>query len=368
VAIADDQAEFLDVASQRNDVTVECCGVPYSIFRIERKMVRRNVPVDLQPGRPDNPAMAAFEATALSSPTGATLALRHLPAQVSAIAVVHVNHGLAEHSGRYARFATALSQAGFHVYAHDHRGHGATRAPDAPLGRFADRDGTTKVLDDIDAVHGHIAKRHPGLPLLIFGHSMGGIVALNAVLRRSHHLAGTAIWNTNVSAGAMARLALALLAWERFRRGADMPSRILPKLTFQAWGRAIPDARSPFDWLSRDPAEVEAYIADTLRGWDPSVSMWRDVFRMILTASDDRSYTPGRRTLPFHLVGGGADPSTDNGKAVEALAARLSRMGFSNLETRIWPNNRHEGLNDLDRQAVTEDFIDWARRTAGAHA
>jgi alpha-beta hydrolase superfamily lysophospholipase len=311
--------------------------------------------------------MQSFAAVSLPTPTGAILALRHMPARLTAIGVVHVNHGLAEHSGRYARFATALSQSGFHVYAHDHRGHGATRAPDAPLGRFAERDGTKKVLADIDAVHDHIATRHPGLPLLIFGHSMGGIVVLDAVLRRSHHLAGAAIWNANVSAGAMARLALALLAWERFRRGADLPSRILPRLTFQAWGRALPDARTPFDWLSRDPAEVDAYIADPLCGWDPSVSMWRDVFRMILTASDDRGYTPVRRTLPFHLVGGGADPSTDNGKAVEALAARMNRMGFSNLQTRIWPNNRHEGLNDLDRQVVTEDFIEWARRAITAH-
>lgn len=318
-------------------------------------------------GRFDNPPMAEFEATAFRSPSGATLALRHRTPQRMALGVVHINHGLAEHAGRYARFAEALSAAGFHVYAHDHRGHGATRAPDAPLGRFAARDGIEKVLADIDAVHGHVARIHPGLPLLIFGHSMGGIVALNAVMRRSEHLAGAAIWNANVSARAMARLALAILGWERFRRGADTPSRLLPRLTFQAWGRAIAGGRTSFDWLSRDPTEVQAYTSDPLCGWHPSVSMWQDIFRMILDASDEHGLASVRRTLPFHLTGGAADPSTDNGAAVEALAARMRRMGFSNLQSRIWPQNRHEGLNDLDREAVTADFVEWAKRVVIAH-
>jgi alpha-beta hydrolase superfamily lysophospholipase len=148
------------------------------------------------------------------------------------------------------------------------------------------------------------------------------------------------------------------------RLGADMPSRILPRLTFQAWGRAIADARTPFDWLSRDPAEVDRYIADPLCGWDASVSMWQDVFRMIRAGADDRNFAGVRRTLPFHLAGGSADPSTDGGKAVEALAGRLGRMGFSDVQSRIWPQNRHEGLNDLDHAAVTASFVAWAKRVA----
>ena len=308
--------------------------------------------------------MGEFETTAFPTQTGATLSLRHMSARSAERGVVQINHGLAEHSARYRRFAYALADAGFHVYAQDHRGHGAAKAPGAPLGRFAANDGVALVLADIEALHQHIARSHPGLPLIIFGHSMGGLVTLNAVLRRSDHLAGAAVWNANFSAGTLGRLAQAILAWERFRLGGDVPSRILPRLTFQAWGKAIPQARTPFDWLSRDPDEVDAYIADPLCGWDPSVSMWQDIFGMIFVGANDRNFAGVRHDLPFHLTGGSADPSTDNGRAVESLAARMERMGFSNLQTRVWPENRHESLKDLDRDAVTADFVEWARRVA----
>src|SRR5690606_3113653 len=130
--------------------------------------------------------------------------------------------------------------------------HGATRAPDAPLGRFADRQGCAKVLADVAAVHELIAAEHPGLPAILFGHSMAGLIALNFLFRRSGQVNAAAIWNANFSAGLLGRAALALLAWERFRLGSDVPSRLLPRLTFQAWGKAIPGHRTIFDWLSRD--------------------------------------------------------------------------------------------------------------------
>ena len=304
------------------------------------------------------------EQTSLASPTGATLNLLVKQAAAPARGVVHVSHGLAEHAARYARFADALSAAGFHVYAHDHRGHGLTRAPDAPLGRFGNPDGVERLLADVDFVQDRILREHPGLPLLLFGHSMGAIVALNSVLRRSAQLSGAAIWNANFSPGIMGRLGQAILAWERFRLGSDMPSRLMPRLTFQDWGDKVPGHRTPFDWLSGDPEEVRKYIEDPLCGWNASVSMWHDIFAMVFRGADDRSFATVRRDLPFNLVGGGADPSTVGGLAVEELAGRMRRMGFSNLVSRIYPDTRHECLNDLNRDVVTADFVAWAQDLA----
>ena len=303
--------------------------------------------------------------TTLASPTGAALHLYVKQAGGPARGVVHVCHGFAEHAARYARFADALSQAGFHVYAHDHRGHGLTRAPDAPQGRLAAKDGWRLVLADVDAVHARIAEEHPGLPLILFGHSMGGLIALNSVLSRSDHLAGAAVWNANFSAGLLGRLGLLMLAWEKFRLGSDMPSRLAPKLTFEDWGKKIPGAMTPADWLSRDPAEVRKYIDDPLCGWNASVSMWQDVFALVFRGADDRNFSDVRKDLPFHLVGGGNDPATDGGKAVEALAARLRAMGFSNLVSTVYPDTRHESLNEVNRDAITADFVAWANAVAG---
>jgi alpha-beta hydrolase superfamily lysophospholipase len=297
--------------------------------------------------------------TTLTSPTGAALRLYHEPASASARGIVQINHGLAEHAARYARFAKALSSAGYHVYAHDHRGHGFTKAPDAPLGRLAEKDGGQRVLDDVLAVRRHAQSAHAGLPLVIFGHSMGGLIAMNSVLRDPEGLAGAGIWNCNFSAGIMGGLAKLILAGERMFLGSDVPSQILPKLTFGDWAKKETDGRTAFDWLSRDHAEVDKYVADALCGWNGSVSMWQDIFGFVFKGADNASYANVPKSMPFNLHGSKHDPSTDFGKATAALHGRMQAMGFSDLIMEIGPDDRHECLNDLHRDAVTADFISW---------
>lgn len=303
----------------------------------------------------------------LQSPTGAAINLYDRKADARPRGIVQINHGLAEHGARYARFADALARRGYHVYVHDHRGHGSTTAPDAPLGVFGWENGRGKVQADIAAIHGLIHSEYPGLPLIIFGHSMGGIITLNYVLKHSSHLAGAAVWNANFSAGALGRVAQAALAWERFRLGSDAPSRMLPKLTFQAWGKKVPNHRTLFDWLSRDPVEVDKYIADPLCGWDASVSLWRELFGFVFTGADDRNFADIDRDLPFLLVGGEHDSATDGGKAVTNLAQRMTAMSFSNLVSKVYAQTRHESLNEINRDLITQDFLEWADRVTAKY-
>lgn len=310
--------------------------------------------------------MRFSEQRVLQSPTGAMLNYYVRQAEGRQRGVVHINHGLAEHAARYARFAEFLARCGYVTYAHDHRGHGSTTAPDAPMGVFAWKDGRAKVLADIMAMHDLIKREHPTLPLILFGHSMGGIISLNFLQRHSSHLKGAAIFNANASAGALGRLAQFILAWERLRLGSDMPSRMLPRLTFQAWGSAISKARTPFDWLSRDPEEVDKYIADPFCGWNASVSLWRDLFGFIFSDAKDKNYGQIDRDLPIMFVGGESDPGTDGGKAIQMLTKRFSAMGFSNLVSRIYAQTRHESLNDINRDEVMADFVEWA--DANVHA
>lgn len=302
------------------------------------------------------------EQRSVASPTGASLNLHTRRAGTPARAVVQVNHGLAEHAARYARFADFLAERGIHTYAHDHRGHGFTTAPDAPLGRFGTPSGQDKVIADVAAIHGLIRAEHPGLPVIVFGHSMGGLIALNFLLRHSDGVHAAAIWNANFSAGLAGRAALAILAWEKFRLGSDTPSRLLPRLTFQAWGKKVPGHKTPFDWLSRDPDEVRKYNDDPLCGWDASISLWRDLFGFVFAGADDRNFSRLDRSMPINLVGGEKDPATDGGKAVDHLAGRLRRMGFSNLVSKVYPDTRHESLNEVNRDAVMAEFAEWVEQ------
>jgi len=139
-----------------------------------------------------------------------------------------------------------------------------------------------------------------------------------------------------------------------------VPSRILPKLTFQTWAKQVPDRKTDSDWLSRDETEVAKYVADPLCGFDVSIGAWRAVFGFILAGADDANFSAIRRDLPVLLVGGEKDPATDGGKAIEKLAARMRRMGFSNLQSTIYAGTRHESLNELNRDIITADFVKWA--------
>jgi len=305
----------------------------------------------------------AFDtATTLKSPTGAELRLYISEAKGKPRGVVQINHGLAEHAQRYARFAMFLAKHGFHVYAHDHRGHGYTKAPGMPLGSFGAEASAETVLADVVAVHERIAEDHPGLPVILFGHSMGAMIALACLGRHAERIQAAALWNIPLASRIEAHAAKAVLAWERFRLGSDVPSRLLPRLTFQSWARAIPDNPTAFGWLSRDAGEVDRYISDPLCGFDATVGMWRAVFDFNLMATDRRALAAISPSLPIQLLGGGADPSTGGGRTIRRLEEQLRRTGFSNLQTRIYPENRHESLNELNRNVIMGDFVDWAKR------
>jgi alpha-beta hydrolase superfamily lysophospholipase len=303
--------------------------------------------------------MSDFSAFPHSSPTGATLAVRHVPATITPRAVVQINHGLAEHAARYQRFARFLAARGYHVYVHDHRGHGATRAPDSIPGAFASRDGASKVIADVAAIHALIGERHPGLPVVTFGHSMGGLIALNFAETHPAASAALAVWNSNFNAGLAGRAGQAALRLEAFFKGSDTPSTILPKLTFQTWANAMPDRRTDFDWLSRDPLEVDLYVVDPLSGWDATVSMWQDVFHLIYAGADAANLAKLPKALPIHLIGGAEDPATDKGEAVTWLAEQMQKSGLSDVTVEILAGTRHETLNEINRDQSMDSFAAW---------
>lgn len=296
------------------------------------------------------------------SPSGAMLAYRHQPATGAPRGILLVLHGLAEHSGRYRRFAVAMAARGYHVYAHDHRGHGRTKAPDAPLGQFARRDGIACVVADVMAIRRLASAAHPGLPFILFGHSMGGLISLTTAIAHPADFDAVAVWNSNFHPGLAGRAGQLVLRVERMLKGSDVPSAVLPRLTFGAWGKSIPNHRTLFDWLSTDADAVDAYIADPLSGFDACVSLWRDLLAMSFAAPTRGHLSRLRPTLPIHLVAGGQDPATDYGKAATWLANRLKGFGFSNITTEIYSEMRHETLHEVDAARATAGFADWCDR------
>ncbi len=306
-----------------------------------------------------------FKQSSVNSPSGASLQVYSLNTKTTPKAIIHINHGMCEHSLRYERFAQTLSDNGYHVVAHDHRGHGLTTAPDAPLGQFSKSQGLEKTIADVDVVNHYIQKQYPKLPIVYFGHSMGSIIGLNYCIQHSHNIAACALWNSGVDGGFLLSLYNFLLKFERMFKGSDVPSQIAKKLAFEDWNKKFKPNRTQYDWLTRDEAEVDKYIADPLCGFDASNGLWIEVLKGVKNGADDNQLSKIRKDLPIHLLAGGKDPCSNNGKAVERLHKRLQTLGIKDTTYRLHKDNRHEALNELNRSEVMNEFVDWLNMRFG---
>lgn len=300
-----------------------------------------------------------FVETKLNSKSGAQLQLYSRMPDRHVRAAVQINHGMAEHGARYERFARALNASGFAVFAHDHRGHGLTEAPDAPRGVFGHENGFDAVLEDVEAVHRHIRARDPDTPVVCFGHSMGSIIALNFALKHPEKVDALACWNAGVETGLLPRVSKVILGTASLIKGRDAPSVLARKLTFEAWNKTLKPNRTDFDWLSRDEGEVDQYIADPQCGFDVSTGLWLDLLGGIFHAGADANLYRLHKNLPVHIQGGAADPCSNGGKDMVNLAQRLSKAGMRDVTCDIRPKTRHESLNEVNRDEITESFISW---------
>ncbi|NOX40746.1 MAG: alpha/beta hydrolase, partial [Alphaproteobacteria bacterium] len=269
-----------------------------------------------------------------------------------------INHGMAEHSARYDRFACALVKAGFAVFAHDHRGHGQTKAPDAPLGVFAKTNGFDKVVEDVLAVNRHIKSRVE-VPVICFGHSMGSIIGLNFAMRHPQEIVGLVCWNAGVETGGLAAISRIILGAEGVIRGRNSPSGLANKLTFQAWNKVFAPNRTDYDWLSRDEAEVDKYVADPLCGFQVSTGLWLDLIRGVYFGAEDAHLAKLVQDLPVHLQGGAQDPCSNKGRDMVHLSERMARAGMIDVTLNIIADTRHESLNEVNRDQTTGEFIRW---------
>ena len=272
-------------------------------------------------------------------------------------AVVMLSHGMAEHSGRYARLAEALCGAGYGLYALDQRGHGRT-ADEGTLGLYAETDGWNKVVGDLASLNQHIGQQQPGLPIILLGHSMGSYIAQAYLLHHSASLQGAILSGSNFQPVALYRAARVIARLERLRQGLRGRSALIEFLSFGSFNKAFKPNRTAFDWLSRDPSEVDKYINDPLCGFRCTNQLWIDLFgglQQISKASNLAQIDPG---LPILVMGGECDPVSE-GKRLNSLANALREAGCQHLQLTIYPQARHEVFNETNRDTVTADVLAW---------
>ena len=272
-------------------------------------------------------------------------------------AIVLLAHGMAEHSGRYACLGQTLGDAGFALYAHDQRGHGKT-AGHGTLGYFADHDGWCTVVSDVASLSRHISQSHPGVPIFLLGHSMGSYIAQAYLMHHSASLQGAILSASNFQPVALYRAASLIARFERWRQGPKGRSALIEWLSFGSFNKAFKPNRTAYDWLSRDPVQVDAYASDPLCGFRCTNQLWIDLLgglQQISKASNLAQIDPG---LPLLIMGGECDPVSE-GKRLTDLANALRSAGNRQLQLNLYPQARHELFNETNRDEVMADVIAW---------
>ena len=257
---------------------------------------------------------------------------------------VAVSHGAAEHSLRYGRFAAALNAAGIEVWSIDQRGHGQSPGPNG-LGDMGDV-GWDGLVADLGQFVEHVRAERPAIAVGLFGHSMGSFAAQQYALDHSSAI------DFLVLSGSR--------AFELPQPG-ETPEAFTPNAAFEP-------ARTRYDWLSRDEAEVDAYIADPLCGFETQTGRREAAAFDRARLADASEFARVRDDLPILLVAGDQDPINRGMAGLQLLEERYRAAGVSQLDTQYYPGGRHEMLNETNRDEVTANLVGWIARAIDAHA
>lgn len=280
-------------------------------------------------------------------------------------AAVQIAHGAAEHALRYEDFARFLTDHGFVVYANDHRGHGETAGSLENLG-WAGEDGWNGIMKDVHQLSEIIRQEYPDLPLFFFGHSMGSLIAQQYIQNWGDELKGAVLSGTFSSLGDDMAASVALAEKMVEEEGPRAPSMLLAQM-FGAFNQAFQPAKTGFEWLSRDEAVVQQYVDDPKCGFPFSNQLVADFFKGGLETWKEENEAKIPKDLPILMISGSMDPAGGNTVSVKQLADRYRRHGVRNLKVIFYPEARHEVLNEINREEVYRDVLEWIEGVLAGH-
>ncbi len=274
-------------------------------------------------------------------------------------AVLQLVHGIAEHIGRYDRFARFMADHGYLVCAEDHLGHGNTPEDAEDLGYTTDKDGWVKMTDNVRALHERIAPQYPGIPYFILGHSMGSFLTRSYLIRYPGTVDACALLGTGQQPESVLKAGLAACRLEQLRLGRRGRSKLLQNLCFGAYNSQFKPNRTESDWVCSVDEVVDAYIADPFCQVMPTVTMMRDMLTGIRFNQQPENLAKMDKTTPVFFLSGDQDPVGSNGKGVRAAYQSFLDAGCGHVRLKLYPGGRHEMLNERNWQDVYDELLSW---------
>lgn len=273
-------------------------------------------------------------------------------------AILQLVHGIAERVERYDDFANFLTAQGYLVVAEDHMGHGGSIGEDGVKGYF--HGGWFTAVDDTYRLMQDTMKEYPGLPYVLFGHSMGSFMARTILAKYPDSgitaaiICGTA-WQPSFALPVLIKVLDGICK----KSGEEQPNEKLDAMIFGGYTKGIENLRTPKDWLTRDEAVVDAYVADPLCGFVASSGLLRDMMTGISYIQQPKNLKNMKSHLPVFFIAGAEDPVGSCGKGVRQAAEAFKKAGMINVACKIYPDCRHEILNELNKAEVYGDIVKW---------
>ena len=273
-------------------------------------------------------------------------------------AVLQIVHGIAEYIERYDGFAEFLTRRGFLVVAEDHMGHGQSIGSEGVQGYFT--GGWFNAVADSYHLLEMTKAEYPELPYVLFGHSMGSFMARTILCKYPDSGIDTAIicgtgWQPAFALPAVIKI----VEGECKKVGETNPSARLQNLVFGGYNKRVEHPRTEFDWLTRDAKILDAYIAHPLCGFTASTGLLRDMMTGILYIEQPKNLADMRKDLPVFFIAGGDDPVGSYGKGVRKAADAFRKAGMTDVDVHIYPLCRHELLNEINREEIYGDILQW---------
>lgn len=269
--------------------------------------------------------------------------------------IVQIFHGMAEHAQRYTEIAQYLNKESFAVYACDMRGHGRTGELSSDSCHM-DPDGFCRSIEDQALLMEQIGQEYPGIPLVILGHSFGSFLAQEFIKHYGSRISGVILSGSSLMKGADIRAAY-ILSRLTMIFGSRKPCRLLNRLSFGGYNKAIKNPSSEFSWLSRDESIVKMYDEDHFCGNVLSNGFYKCFFDGLYRLYDGMGKIP--LDLPIYILSGDEDPVGKYGRGAKKLYEVYSKLGVKDLRIKLYPGARHEIINEINRAEVYQDILQW---------
>jgi alpha-beta hydrolase superfamily lysophospholipase len=269
-------------------------------------------------------------------------------------AIVIIAHGMMEHADRYAVLAEEMNHSRIYVYAIHHLGHGINE--EYPKGHWP-KDGFSIATQRVADLVSFAKKMHPEVPVFLLGHSMGSFIAQN-YMANNPQVQGVILSGTN-GPSAMVKLGKFVARLVGIFRSDTQPSPFLHHLSFDGFQKPFRPNRTSCDWLSRDKEQVDLYVADPLCGFTCTVGFYNGFLTGLSVIHQPKQMAKIPTNLPVYLFSGAKDPVGNMGKGVELLTSMYKKIGLKDVSMKLYPEGRHEMFNELNRNDVYRDVIDW---------